>query len=192
MDLIKSIMECLGRPSTHDNAPRYTDIKEQYSDAASDHDSTAEDFVTALRTAEKNGADLQRTLNNIIHRSGTMHDASWTESLAKAILNKLAEILTSDAAMGQAMKENVEKAVNAAVGFAREHPVYCTLIAIGVLVLVAPWALEALGFGEMGIAEGSWAAAWQARYAGYVPKGSLFSYLQSLGTKMKWNIEDSK
>ena len=31
---------------------------------------------------------------------------------------------------------------------------------------------------------GSFAATWQARYAGYVPKGSLFSFFQRLG--MKW------
>lgn len=34
---------------------------------------------------------------------------------------------------------------------------------------------------------GSWAAAWQARYAGLVPKGSLFSFLQRLGmTYGRW------
>ena len=31
---------------------------------------------------------------------------------------------------------------------------------------------------------GSWAALWQSRYAGMVPKGSLFSFFQRLG--MKW------
>ncbi len=31
---------------------------------------------------------------------------------------------------------------------------------------------------------GSFAAGWQSRYAGYVPKGSLFSFFQRLG--MVW------
>ena len=31
---------------------------------------------------------------------------------------------------------------------------------------------------------GTFAAAWQTRYAGYVPKGSLFSFFQRLG--MVW------
>jgi hypothetical protein len=84
--------------------------------------------------------------------------------------------------MGQAMKEAFEKAISEAVGFAREHPAYCTLIALGILVALGlPWAIEALGFAELGPLEGSFAAWWQARYAGYVPKGSLFSFLQRLG-----------
>ncbi|KAF2689528.1 hypothetical protein K458DRAFT_427671 [Lentithecium fluviatile CBS 122367] len=55
------------------------------------------------------------------------------------------------------------------------------VIALGVLILIEPWAIEALGFGELGPIEGTFAAAWQSRYAGYVPKGSLFSFFQRLG-----------
>lgn len=76
---------------------------------------------------------------------------------------------------------------------------FCTVIALGVLVMIAPLVLEALGFAELGPIPGefdrtmsfhnvklistlgSFAATWQARYAGYVPKGSLFSFLQRLG-----------
>lgn len=49
-------------------------------------------------------------------------------------------------------------------------------------------ALEILGFGELGPIEGSFAAGWQSRYAGYVPKGSLFSYFQRLGMKWHWDV----
>ena len=32
---------------------------------------------------------------------------------------------------------------------------------------------------------GSWAAAWQSTYGGFVESGSLFSYLQKLGMLLK-------
>ncbi|KAF2263400.1 hypothetical protein CC78DRAFT_581489 [Lojkania enalia] len=48
----------------------------------------------------------------------------------------------------------------------------------------------ALGFGELGPIEGSFAALWQSRYAGYVPSGSLFSFFQRLG--MTWQLASPK
>ncbi len=56
--------------------------------------------------------------------------------------------------MGQAMKEAFEKSVKEATDFAHNHPVYFTLIALGILVILTPWAIEALGFGELGPIEG--------------------------------------
>ena len=35
---------------------------------------------------------------------------------------------------------------------------------------------------------GSFAARWMASYMGFVPKGSLFSYLQRLGMTLKWKL----
>jgi ElaB/YqjD/DUF883 family membrane-anchored ribosome-binding protein len=91
---------------------------------------------------------------------------------------------------------------------------YATIIAVGILIPYAPWVLEALGFGELGPvlgrytaisrhqilvgrhfgclhgafvtnpALGSFAAWWESTYAGYIPAGSLFSFLQRLG--MTW------
>ena len=60
------------------------------------------------------------------------------------------------------MKEALEKATEAAekeagraAGFAKEHPLYCTVLALGILVwLGMPWVLTALGFAEEGIVEG--------------------------------------
>jgi len=43
--------------------------------------------------------------------------------------------------------------------------------------------LALLGFTSAGIKAGSWAAMWMAKYGGFVPKNSLFAYLQSLGVK---------
>jgi hypothetical protein len=56
--------------------------------------------------------------------------------------------------MGEAMKDAVQKSTAAATEFAKEHPVFCTVVALGILVLLAPWAIEALGFGELGPIEG--------------------------------------
>jgi hypothetical protein len=55
-------------------------------------------------------------------------------------------------------------------GFVVEHPVFCTVVALGVLVsgcptllhmqltivkvIVSPWVIEALGFAELGPVEG--------------------------------------
>jgi hypothetical protein len=52
------------------------------------------------------------------------------------------------------MKDAFEKATGAAIEFAKEHPVYFTIITLGVLVILAPWVIEALGFVEAGIVKG--------------------------------------
>jgi len=61
--------------------------------------------------------------------------------------------------MGTVMAEAYRRALSAAEEFAREHPVLCTvivpLIVLGILTLLVPWALEALGFGELGPIEGN-------------------------------------
>lgn len=56
--------------------------------------------------------------------------------------------------MSQAMQDALERAVEEAVEFAEAHPVYFTILALGVLVALAPWVIEAVGFGELGPIEG--------------------------------------
>lgn len=117
----------------------------------------ANDVLTTLYRAEKRGRDLERTLQGIVSERG------WTESLAAAILNTLEAALKEGASMGPAMKDAYEKAVEAIekvlrlVGdFKREHPVlFWSLVAVAILVVLAPWALEALGFAELGPVEGT-------------------------------------
>ena len=94
------------------------------------------------------------------------------------------------------MRDAFEKAINTTVEFIREHPVYFIIIALGILIILAPWVIEALGFGELRPIEdkfcfpnmhkrrgstdirylGTFTVWWQARYAGYILKGSLFSF----------------
>ncbi|KFY04391.1 hypothetical protein V491_09368 [Pseudogymnoascus sp. VKM F-3775] len=78
--------------------------------------------------------------------------------------------------MGATMTEAFEKAVSEASGLAHEHPYFCALIAVGILAILMPWVLEALGFAELGPVEGTFAAWWQSTYRGYVTKESLFSF----------------
>ena len=52
------------------------------------------------------------------------------------------------------MKDAFDKAIDAAVEFVKDNPIFCTLVALGILVILAPWAIEALGFGELGPIEG--------------------------------------
>lgn len=159
----------------------------------------ASEVVYAIVNAEKGGKELQKTLENIVGEYG------WTEKVAEWTLAKLEQALKEASKLGPVLKEAYEKVWDVAQGiegFVQEHPVFCTVIALGVLVLIAPWALEALGFAELGPVEGitshrtyasipltrrkgSFAALWQSRYAGYVPKGSLFSFFQRLG--MIWH-----
>lgn len=85
------------------------------------------------------------------------------------------------------MKDTYDKVREVAEEFVKEHPVLVEVlvivVAIGILAVLVPWAVEALGFGELGPVAGSFAAWWQSTFPD-VEAGSLFSYLQRLG--MKW------
>ena len=106
-------------------------------------------FVTkTLFDAEKKGSDLLGSLRDTVRQCG------WTETLGKAILSEVEAALREGAVMGQVMQEASVKAMRAAYGFAHDHPVFCTLIALGILALLAPWALEAIGFGVEGPIKG--------------------------------------
>ncbi|KAJ5560240.1 hypothetical protein N7513_002639 [Penicillium frequentans] len=111
---------------------------------------------------------------------------SWSEAIAKAILAGLENAINAGTEMAKAAADAAAKSKDAAIDFVIDHPVYATLIALGILALLMPWALEILGFGELGPIEGSFAAGWQSRYADCVPKGALFGYFQRLGMKWHW------
>ncbi|OLN87069.1 hypothetical protein CCHL11_06479 [Colletotrichum chlorophyti] len=138
----------------------------------------ATEFINILRTAKKGGKDLEHRLRCIVSTT------SWTEEIAKLILGGVETLVRNRDTVGQVVREAMDRAIDAAVSafeFAKEHPVFVTVVALGILVIIAPWVMEALGFGEFGPVAGTFASWWQARYAGLVPKGSLFSFLQRLG-----------
>jgi hypothetical protein len=110
----------------------------------------ADQIVSAIQSAEKGGNDLRLNLKNIIADG-------WSENVAHWTLSKLEQALQDTSRMGAVLKKAYDTALAVALaveGFTTTHPVFCTIIAIGVLVLLAPWALEALGFGELGPIEG--------------------------------------
>ena len=116
----------------------------------------AEEVVRTIVTAEKGGTDLARVLNNVIGEYG------WTEKIAQWVLVKmecaLKEAEKLQGPLGDAYNEACEAALSIE-GFVQEHPVFCTVIALGVLAILTPWVLGALGFGELGPIEGMF--CWQ-------------------------------
>ena len=119
-------------------------------DNDSDIDATAAAFVQELLTAEKSGVELERRLDNVVGTTGW----NWVESLAKAILAVLERVIKTVAHMASAMAEALAKVTAEAVEWSKEHPVYITLIVFGILVILSPWVIEALGFAELGPLEG--------------------------------------
>lgn len=120
------------------------------------NDEAAMSIVSAMVDADKTGTSLDITIQSLVHQAG-----GWSEYLAKKILAGLEAVLKSGEQMNAAMQEACDKACEAAKileEFAADHPVatavFCTVIAIGVLVVLAPYALEWLGFGELGPTEG--------------------------------------
>ena len=88
---------------------------------------------------------------------GIVRETGWYETLAAAVLNGLENALRAEQPMGQAMKDAYEKSAEVVADifqFAKDHPVFCAVVALGILVIFAPWAVEVLGFGELGPIEG--------------------------------------
>jgi hypothetical protein len=133
--------DVLEKPSldfTHEKHPQTTE-------------SLAADILSTLYATDTNDGHLIQRLQDVVHETG------WYEGLAAAVLTGLENALTAEAPMGQAMKDAYEKAkqiVADVLEFAKEHPVFCAVVALGILVILAPWAIEALGFGELGPIEG--------------------------------------
>ncbi|OBT84352.1 hypothetical protein VE02_07257 [Pseudogymnoascus sp. 03VT05] len=77
----------------------------------------------------------------------------WTPSLALAILNAITAAIDAGVPLGAA-KEVVETAKRDVEGWIEENPVMAgvvaMVVALGVLVVVAPWVVEGLGFGGLG------------------------------------------
>jgi hypothetical protein len=134
---LQAIRECLVGPTVNFKL-----------NATSKENNVAADVLSALFNAEKPGADLKKTTQEIVGAYG------WTENIARAILNGLVKAVEDGAHMGQAMTEALKKAAAEAKDFVCEHPVLCTVIALGILAVLAPWVLEALGFAELGPVEG--------------------------------------
>lgn len=81
-----------------------------------------------------------------------------TESSAKLLLEKLASIIhkvhdTADPAFQQPYKKPLASA-ETIIGFAKDHPVFCLVVALGVLPIIFPYGVQSLGFKHDGPALG--------------------------------------
>jgi hypothetical protein len=150
MNVIQGIFQCItsslddeittGTPSHgYQNAvvPEKSDLRLSQSFKQSSH-TAATNAVMTLQGAEKTGDSL-------------------TERIATSILAMLENVLKDGSPMGQAMREAYDKAcaLVAALGeFVQEHPIFCTVVALGILVILAPAVIHALGFSALGPVEG--------------------------------------
>ncbi|PLB43405.1 hypothetical protein P170DRAFT_441804 [Aspergillus steynii IBT 23096] len=173
MSIISTLFPCLSARR------KSTTTTTSYNTPESNDPSLATHATTILLTTEDPSL-IPKHLSNLVSTTG------WTSSLAQTLLQSLETAIQSGAKTAKPATDALSRAKAEAYDFATDHPVYTTVLALGVLVILAPWVLEVLGFGELGPLEGSFAAWWQRLYAGYVPRGSLFSFFQRLG--MVWRF----
>lgn len=128
--------------------------------------------------------------------------AKSEQTFVTTLLQRLYNVIKAsqdvlDPALRKVYRRALEGA-HAIEGFAKDNPVFCHVVALGVLYIMAPMVIHLLGFTAKGPAfgkilpnwlskaradrdtKGSWAAAWQSTYGGIVPAKSLFAYLQHL------------
>lgn len=154
---LTSILACLCGSEDDYPADRKT-APEAYSDSVhATDDELASKILDILRNADKDGPELNAQVSGVVSPQG------WTEGIAKSVLNGLELIIKNGrekvgGALHQAI-EAAEAAAKACFTFAREHPYltagFLTIVAVGVLVWLTPWAVEALGFGEFGPVAGT-------------------------------------
>ena len=119
-------------------------------------DDIAAEVVCILCSAEKCGVVLTRQLDDTCGAEG------WTQWIARKVLERLETVLKEGrekmaSAMAMAYDE-ASDAANVLFRFAKDHPLatagLLSIVAVGVLVVLAPMVVEALGFAELGPIEG--------------------------------------
>lgn len=117
----------------------------------------AKEFVNKLRFTEKNGNALKAELQGMIQANG------WREYFQEAMMKALKEMVEAGGHMGPIFEKAYHEAMEKAMQFkefADNHKVLYWIVAIGILAIMAPWVLEALGFAESGILEGMTVQFW--------------------------------
>lgn len=119
-------------------------------------------IVNVLFAANQDGHPLIAHIDGIAHQAG-----GWSQWLADKIRKGMEEALKAGKEMNAALTAAYAKACEAAKvfeHFVEDHPlttaVFVTVIAIGVLVILSPYIIEILGFGELGPVEGELADFW--------------------------------
>jgi hypothetical protein len=152
---LQAILGCL---TCSDSEPKVDTYPNEKAALLSTHDTRpaaeiADDVVATLLHTTLVGPALRMKLDAIVGTYG------WRENIAKWILEKLTQALQYEHDhLGPVVRDAYHKAWEVAKGiegFVIEHPVMCMIIALGVLVIIAPWVLPELGFGELGPVEGT-------------------------------------
>lgn len=138
--------------STQDNDQESLLLKHPDIQIMREEERLASEIIRVMFKAEKDEDEIHTAIRSLVRTNG------WYERLAQRILDKLVEALKKGAQMGRVMKKAFNKASEKAEEFVKDHPVFTavlvTVVAIGILVLLVPWVVEALGFGELGPIEG--------------------------------------
>ena len=121
----------------------------------------ADRIVNALFEFNEGGPALVAHIDDIARQAG-----GWSQWLAEQIRKGMEVALKAGKEMNAALAAAYDKACEAATvfkHFAKDHPfattIFVTVIAIGVLVILAPYVIEMLGFGELGPIEGELVSA---------------------------------
>ena len=140
--ILSAIAECLtGTPH-----PTYSIlVTEKYphptneKSGRSDQD-VADEILELLFNASKNDPNLEFKLQSVVGTYGLK------ESITERVLNDLESAFENGAPMVEAVKNAFERSVLEAYEFAKDYSVYFAIIALGVLVLMAPgcWRLWGL------------------------------------------------
>ena len=137
--------------STRSSAKPYNDEKRPDEFKA---EKVASDVLQTLQSAEKPGVELQQSITGIVHQAG-----GWDEWIAKAILNALANVLRAGKGLGPVLQDTYNRACEEAKkipGIVRDHPYWSIVVALGILAILTPLVIHALGFTAEGVLAGKY------------------------------------
>lgn len=103
-----------------------------------------------LFVAEKDRMELRLSLDGIIRTNG------WKQNFAQAVFEALQKAIEAARPMSDALREihaRLSNIIDGVKGSVEIHPILCALTALGILVLLYPWVIEALDFIEGRILE---------------------------------------
>lgn len=130
----------------------------------------ADCIVNALFEVNEGGSALVAHIDDIVRQAD-----GWSQWLPEQIRKGMEVALKAGKKMNAALAAAYDKACEAAAvfkHFAKDHSlataIFVTVIAIGVLAILASYVIEMLGFGEFGLIEGELAPAFRYIMVGRV------------------------
>jgi hypothetical protein len=199
MNILKTLFPCCLSPSHDEHTDEHTEPTNEKLIAYTAPSSAADLQSTAKKTSDKlihfittstsvNTSKTNIQVQKIIdsEKPSTVVSAWWTQMVLKRLYKAMTELVIKVGELKQELNPVMRKVFDEAEQFVHEleelqgeHPVLSVLIettAFALLIaLLAPFLLEALGFGAEGVVI-------QSLYPD-VPYGSLFSKLQSFAAR---------